>query len=273
MRNTKFILTLILLLGLLFAQVGSAAAAPAQDTTPITGTITSVTCETDSAGTNTFLVTFDGTTTVRIDQQTAIDLTLVSADGNGDVDCTSPNVLGELQADEGRTDVSIDPSTVIPDQTEEEPVNIISSILADFFGADAQTIDSYHNDGFGFGLIAQALWMSKNVSGDISFDQILQAKKDGSGTFTLSDGTEITYTNWGQFRKALLSKKQNLGVVVSGHGDSTNEHGNGQGNGNGNGQGNNNGQGNGNGNGQGNNNGNGHGNGQGNGNNGNGHNK
>ena len=260
MRNTKFTLTLILMLGLLFAQVGSAAAAPSQDTTPITGTITSVTCETDSAGTNTFLVTFDGTTTVRIDQQTTIDLTLVSADGNGDVDCTSPNVLGELQADEGRTDVLIDPSTVIPDQTEEEPVNIISSILADFFGADAQTIDDYHNEGFGFGVIAQALWMSNNTTGDASLtEDILTAKETGDySAFALPDGT--TPTNWGQLRKALLNKKQNLGVVVSGHDDSTNEHGNGQGNGNGN----SNGQGNGNGHGNGNGNGNGHGNGNGN---------
>ncbi len=80
--------------------------------------------------------------------------------------------------------------------------------------------------------------MSKNLNGEVSFDAILQAKKDGSGTFTLGDGTVITYTNWGQLRKALLDKKNNLGVVVSGHGDnqdnsSQSEHGHGHGKGNG----------------------------------------
>jgi len=88
------------------------------------------------------------------------------------------------------------------------------------------------------------LWMSKNLTEDASLvEQILQAKKDGSGTFTLSDGTEITYTNWGQLRKALMGKKQNLGQVISGHADPDNpstqkEHGNGKDNGNGHGKGN-----------------------------------
>jgi hypothetical protein len=113
-------------------------------------------------------------------------------------------------------------------------------------------IDGYHTDGFGFGLIAQALWMSKNINEDASLaGQILDAKKSGDySAFAeyFEDGT--LPTNWGQFRKALLDKKQNLGVVVSGQGNEGNDaaqpgHGNGkdkdkgkdnngQGNGNGN---------------------------------------
>jgi len=248
MKNLKLLTTLVLTFAFLFAQVGNVAAAPlAQDTTTIAGTITGLTCETDSAtGTNTFLVTVqatDGTSqTVRIDQQTAIDLGLVTADSGGNVDCTDEAVLAELAADVG-TDVEIPADAVIPDEPEEEgSANPISILLGAFFGEDASVIDGYHEDGFGFGVIAQALWMSKNLTDDASMvEQILQAKKDGSGTFTLSDGTEITYTNWGQLRKALLGKKQNLGQVVSGHADqdelSTQEHGNGKGHGHGNGNG------------------------------------
>ena len=255
MKTTKFIFTLALMFGLLFTQARSAAAAPAQDTTPITGTITSVTCETDSGGTNTFLVTFDGTTTVRISQQSAIDLGLVTADGTGNVDCASDAVKGELLADSGKTDVSIDQSQVIPDQTQEESVNPISAILGKFFDTDASVIDGYHKDGFGFGVIAQALWIS---GGDASLTgDILQAKQEKSFTDffdahpeLLPDGATVP-TNWGQFKKLLSGEKHNLGVIVSGHGntDTNNEHGNGNGNDN---------------------NGNGHGNGNGNGNNGNG---
>jgi len=270
MIKTKFVFTLTLLLGLLFAQVGQVAAAPAQTSTTIDGTVTQVTCETDSAtSTNTFLVTVqatDGTTqTVRIDQQTAIDLGLVTPDGSNNVDCASDAVNQELAADQGK-DVSIDSSTVIPDQTEEESVNPISALLASFFDTDASVIDGYHNDGFGFGVIAQALWMSQNLTDDASMtEDILNAKESGDySAFTLPDGT--TPTNWGQLRKALLNKKQSLGVVVSGHGDSDtpNEHGNGNGNNNGHNNGNDNNE-NGHGNGNGNNgNGNGHGNGNGN---------
>jgi hypothetical protein len=249
MTKFRLITTLVLAFAFLFAQVGHAAAAPsAQDTTPISGTITGLTCETDSTtGTNTFLVTVqaaDGTSqTVRIDQQTAIDLGLVTADSTGNVDCTDEAVLAELQAAIG-TEVEIPADAVIPDEPEEEgSVNPISILLGAFFGEDASVIDGYHEDGFGFGVIAQALWMSKNLTNDASMvEQILQAKKDGSGTFTLSDGTVITYTNWGQLRKALLGKKQNLGQVVSGHANpddasSQQEHGKGKGNGNGKGNG------------------------------------
>jgi hypothetical protein len=133
-------------------------------------------------------------------------------------------------------------------------------------------IDGYHNDGFGFGVIAQALWMSRNLTGtedqagDASLvEDILKAKqdKDFASFFEahpdlLVDGEAIP-TNWGQFRKAFSNKKNNLGIVVSGHADESNtsvqteqNNGNGHGNGNGNNNGNN-GNGHDNGNGKGNN--------------------
>jgi hypothetical protein len=86
--------------------------------------------------------------------------------------------------------------------------------------------------------------MSQNVGGDASLaGQILEAKQSGDySAITLSDGTALTLpdgtvpTNWGQFKKALLDKKNNLGVIVSGQADQddstdtllTQQHGNGR---------------------------------------------
>ena len=260
MSKLKFLLALTLMSVLVFAQVGNvAAAAPAQDTTPITGTIQSITLETDEEGVTTVLVTvLDGEgveQTVRLSVETAVALGLVTLDP-----VTNEPIVDETQI--GQT-VEIDPTTVIPDEGEEEETDVhpISALLSAFFGEESSVIDGYHEDGFGFGVIAQALWMSQNLGGDPSLTaEILEAKETGDySAFILPDGTSPT--NWGQFRKAVLSKKNNLGVVVSGQAESPADvqpgNGNGNGHGNGNGQGN---GGNGGGNGQGNGNGNGNGN-------------
>jgi len=133
--------------------------------------------------------------------------------------------------------VEIDPTTVIPDEpTTEEPIHPIAALLAAFFGEEGSVVNSYHEDGYGFGVIAQALWMSKNLNDDASLaGLILEAKKSGDySAFTLPDGSSPT--NWGQFKKAALEKKNNLGVIVSGQADSDEtlnpsaeqEHGNGK---------------------------------------------
>ena len=117
-------------------------------------------------------------------------------------------------------------------------------------GEDASVIDGYHDEGFGFGVIAQSLWISQNLGGDASLtEDILLAKqnKDFETFFEnhpeyLAEGESIP-TNWGQFKKALSGKKNNLGVVVSGHANNSNSEttteqtqpGNGHGHGNGNG--------------------------------------
>jgi hypothetical protein len=119
-------------------------------------------------------------------------------------------------------------------------------LLAAFFEVDASVIDDYHDDGFGFGVIAQSLWMSQNLGGDTSLtEDILLAKQDKNfETFFenhpeyLTEG-EAVPTNWGQFKKAVSDKKNNLGVVISGQADSDDvlvqeslQPGNGNGNGN-----------------------------------------
>lgn len=257
MSKTKLLAGVLLVFMLLTAQVGVAAAAPlAQDTTPITGTIESITTETDTNGVTTVLVTLTddlgATQTVRLSVETAVSLGLVTLDPT-----TNEPVVDETQV--GQT-VEIDPTTVIPDEEPaEESVHPIAWLLAAFFFPDdpdmASLIDSFHTGDneeeqvFGFGVIAQALWMSQSFTEAGTADatlaeQILAAKKSGEyDNITLSDGTVFEWpdgnvpANWGQFKKVLRENKEkhNLGVIVSGQADDGTEdalnaqdHGNGK---------------------------------------------
>ena len=214
MFRTKLLASILLAIAVLFAQVGIVAAAPtAQDTPLITGTIQSITTETDANGVTTVLVTLlddlGATQTVRLSVDTAASLGLVTLDP-----VTSEPVVDETQVGQP---VQIDPITVIPDETTEEPVHPIAALLAAFFGEEASVVNDYHEEGFGFGVIAQAMWMSNNLNEDASLaGLILDAKKSGDySEFMLPDGS--TPTNWGQFKKAVSEKKNNLGVIVSGN--------------------------------------------------------
>jgi hypothetical protein len=223
MFKTKLLAGVLLVFMLLTAQVGMAAAAPlAQDAPPITGAIQGITTETDANGVTTVLVTLlleDQTTqTVRISLAYAVELGLIN-----------PTTQEPVPLEELTEDVTIDANQVIPDEEPaEESVHPIAALLAAFFDEDPSIVDGYHEDGFGFGVIAQALWMSRNLTGtedetgDASLaEQILQAKEDHDySAFTdfFEDG--FVPTNWGQFRKEVLQKKNNLGVIVSGQADS-----------------------------------------------------
>jgi hypothetical protein len=193
------------------------AAPAAQDTTPITGTVEDITLETD---TDTVLVTLTDemgeTQTIRLSLQDATTLGLVTDDDSGN-QAPNSDAIGEM--------VNIDPTIVIPDEGElEEEEHPIGSAISDFFSdllsVDYEMVMSYHDDGVGFGVIAQALWMTNALEGDTDiFAAILDAKqnKDYSG-ITLPDGS--TPQNWGQFRQAVMKDKdkakQNLGAIMSG---------------------------------------------------------
>jgi hypothetical protein len=228
MLNTKLLASLLIVLAVLFGQVGHVAAAPqVQETTPITGTVQSITTETDANGVTTVLVTLlddqGATQTVRLSVEAAVTLGLVTLDP-----VTQEPVVDVTQV--GQT-VEIDPTTVIPEETTEESVHPIAWLLAQFFGEDAAVVDGYHEDGFGFGVIAQALWISRNLTGtedaagDASLaEDILIAKqnKDFEAFFEAHPEYVIdgdVPSNWGQFKKALSDKKNNLGVIVSGQED------------------------------------------------------
>src|SRR5512140_422396 len=101
MSKTKLLAGVLLVLAVLLAQVGTALAAPAtQDTTPISGTIQSVTTETDTSNVTTVLVTFlpaGGTAyqTVRLSLDTAVLLGLVSVDPNTNTAVVDQTKIGQ----------------------------------------------------------------------------------------------------------------------------------------------------------------------------------
>lgn len=131
----------------------------------------------------------------------------------------------------------------------------VGEALAAFFcqslGVDYATIQQWHTEGFGYGVIAQSLFMAQLLGGDATLAQeILTAKQthDFSG-LTLPDGA--TPTNWGQLMKDVLGatvrSMTNLGAIMSGRATPptppatmaapANGHGHGGGNGHGNGHG------------------------------------
>lgn len=192
--------------------------------TTISGTIDSVSIGVDDATGETIVVVtltndLGESQTVRLTADTAESLGLVVlVDEDGDL-ATPPTVSVSATLPET---IVIDSSDVLAEEEDKE--HPVGSALADFFGSlfdvDYDLVMEYHEEGTGFGVIAQALWMTKALEGDSEiFQAILDAKKSGDySAFTMEDGS--TPTNWGQFRKAVMddkeSAKQNLGAIMSG---------------------------------------------------------
>lgn len=252
MKTIKLLLSIAMAVIVLVVQAGSALAAPSQKPAPIKGTVQGIVLETDvNTAVTTVKVTLadvnNVTQTVRIDLESAIALRLVINDENG-MPVINPNAIG--------MEIVVKPTSIISkDAKNQHPVG---DALAAFFSdiTDYDTIMAAHKTGVGFGVITQALWLTKKLNGDSDvFLAILKAKETGDySAFVLKDGSIAK--NWGQFRKAVLGgdKKNNLGAVMP-HKDkdknkdnNSNVHGNGNG-ANGNGHANdNNGNGHGNGN-------------------------
>jgi hypothetical protein len=237
--KTKFVATLLIVLAVLFGQVGGVLAAPvAQETTPIEGTVTAISTETVD-GVTTVLVTVEnvmGTQTYRLSVEDADALDLVTVD-------TATNTV-TVDDTKVNQPISFDPALVIDDEeaVDEEPFNPVAGMLASFFNVSNTEINDMHEAGSGFGLIAQALWMSKDLTESENGDPILagcilDAKKgivayDKCFVF----GDEPIPTNWGQFKQSLKENKDkhNLGVIMSGHaGESVDDATGNQGKGNG----------------------------------------
>src|SRR5690349_1904685 len=228
MSKTKLLLGIILTIIIWMAQVGAAFAAPvSQAATPISGTIQSITLESDpTTGVVTVIVDVlnadQVSQKVRLSQETATGLGLVVLDGDGNP------VINEAAL--GST-VEIDPSLVIPKQEKKQhPVgNALATFFSDIDGIDYDTIMAAHEDGVGFGVIAQVLWLTSELGGDSQLFQDLLYAKENNDYSGFSDLTEdgTAPRNWGQLRHALMSKK-NLGEAMSNHDNNGN-----QGNGNG----------------------------------------
>jgi hypothetical protein len=237
-HTTKFSLSLLIAFGVLLSQASGVFAAPAlQESPPVSGVVQSITLEANTITGVTFvsvdLVDDDQVLqSVRVSLETAIAQGLVVLNGDG-----KPHIndlaLGKL--------VEIDSSSILPNQQENQ--HPVGSALATFFsdipGMDYETIMSAHEQGVGFGAIAQALWLTTKLEGNAEiFEILIEAKQTGDfSAFVLEDGS--TPENWGQLRKAILGKdKENsVGVIRfnsnhpgNGSGNDTNNNGNGNGN-------------------------------------------
>lgn len=211
MKNLKLLIGIVLAIVLVTTQFAVAFAAPPADkAAAIAGTVSEVTLDTDpNTGVNTIIVTIVDPSglgqTVRISEKTAAKLGLIdydSADGN-------PVIVEHLPAF-----VEIDPTLVISDEEKRHPVG---SALATFFstieGLDYNTIMNAHANGYGFGVIAQALWLVEKMGGTADdFVSLLDAKKNNNfENFPMADGT--IPTTWDELKKAIADK--NLGLIMS----------------------------------------------------------
>jgi hypothetical protein len=251
-NKTKFYLSLILALSVLLRQVEGVFAAPHfEGQAPVSGMIQSITLENDTV-TGVTLVSIDiidanqNLQAVRVSLETAIEQGFVVLNGDGRPGINNA-VLGKP--------IELDPTSIIPKRQEtQHPVgSALATFFSDISGMDYETIMAAHQQGVGFGIIAQALWLTTKLGGNADvFEALINAKQTGDfSEFILEDGS--TPENWGQLRKAVLDKHLNNSVGVIMSNQDNNGNGNGQGNGN-NGNGSQNSHGSGNDNGHGNNN-------------------
>ncbi len=230
MKYMKFLVSFILVMFILAGQVSAVFAAPER----IAGTVQSITLETniDTAVTTVLITLSDSgvsqTVRVNIDSAIALGIVILGGDGNPVI---NQAILGQL--------VEIDSSTVIEDQLHQHPVgDALATFFSDIVDLDYDTIMAVHDEGTGFGVIAQALWLTKKLEGNSElFLAIIDAKKSKDfSAFVLEDGTSPT--NWGQFKKAVMDgKKGKPGVVMTNNNnEDNNRSGNGSNNGNGHGK-------------------------------------
>lgn len=242
MFKTKFFATLLIVLAVLFVQVGGVLAAPAaQDTTLIEGTVTGITTQTTDGVTTVFVTVKDDmgveqTYSLSVEDADALDLVTVD-ESTGTVAVDNSKINLPISIDTTLYDAVLVEEEVV----DEEPFNPVAGMLADFFDISNAEVNAMHEDGFGFGVIAQALWISQSLTeaetGDAELAGcILDAKKGLVDYDECVDfGDEPIPTNWGQFKKALNENKDkhNLGVIMSKHANdddatTTQEKGNGK---------------------------------------------
>jgi hypothetical protein len=216
MNKAKLYISLLIVSLLVLTQfLGVSAAAAPDNTGTLLGAIQEITLETDlSTGVTTVRITLrdenENVLTVRISEQTAYALGLLDYDPDG-----NPFIVEPLP-----DTIEIDPATILPDEEDaQHPIgNAIATFFSDVPGVEYSTIMEAYENGTGFGVIAQALWLTRKLGGDAdAFRTIIEAKQTGDfSSILLSDGT--TPLNWGQFKKAVLAedKQGNLGMVISG---------------------------------------------------------
>lgn len=239
--RTKFLALTFLVICLLLAVPTFQVFAENPVVEPVTGTIQTITPLTDpitgDVTVRVALRTADGVLPVTYSLENAATLGLVTA--TADI----PPVVTVVESMIGQT-LAVDPALVLEmGELVTQPVAVaLGDFLSGVLGVDGATLMTYHEQGLGFGEIAQAGFMSLALNGDSTvFASILNAKKSGDySAIVLPDGS--TASNWGQLRKSVFTNEKNLknlGAVMSGRVEkengkqNQNEHGNGKGKGGG----------------------------------------
>lgn len=225
MNKRNVIISLFLAISILIAQVGGVLAAPgSQSFPPIQGILHKITLETDpSTGIRTVILEVrkgQELQTARVSQEAALKLGFVMLDGDGKP-VINEKTLGKH--------VEIDLINALPE--EEKNRHPVADALATFFFESLGTendmiydaIIEAHDQGTGFGVIAQVLWLTQEIHGGGDLDDfrtLLVAKQSGIYTdlpFVDEDGARITPKNWGELRNAILAGRPivNLGTVMS----------------------------------------------------------
>ncbi len=230
MTNKRMLLGLALALALVLTQVSFASAAPLSQATSSSCTVQTVTQ--DSSGN--WVVTCSNGSTATLTQDEAVKAGLITVD-------TTTGVVTQVWT--AGMVITLDSSLLIADpcfvssssttgttsgttgttggtSTDNNPVP--TALAAFFCGGSsdgATSLEALHMEGFGFGEIAQALFMAQLLGNGLTAEQILMDKQnhDFSG-LTLPDGS--TPKNWGQLIKAVLGQEvrsmTNLGAIMSG---------------------------------------------------------
>ena len=225
MNKRNVIISLFLAISFLIVQAEGVLAAPdLQAFPPIQGILQKITLETDSS---TGITTLNlevrkgqELQTVRVSQETALKLGIVMLDSDGKP-VINEKILGKH--------VEIDLINVLPE--DEEKRHPVADALATFFFESLGTendqiydlIMDTHDQGVGFGVIAQVLWLTQEIPGGGNLDDfktLLTVKQSGIYTglpFVDENGATITPKNWGELRTAILAGKPivNLGTIIS----------------------------------------------------------
>jgi hypothetical protein len=204
MTGRKSVAAVVLAVVLSVAQISVAAAAPVSQGT----TATVISCTADgSGGWNIDYTTDGGATTSTVNLSDADAQTLGIVDGTGACNTGGTFDTGGLPAD----------PCDLPDDASQPVGGALTSFFCGSQGTSYDMIEGWHIDGFGYGVIAQALFAADMLGLDPQ--AVLDAKKSGDYSALGLEGVN----NWGQLRKAVLNSGEkslsNLGAIMSGRAD------------------------------------------------------
>ncbi len=237
MVRKKTLIAVALTLIIVVLPVASVYAAPVAQTATVDCTVQSINVSTDSTtGTTSVDITCADGTTASLTTDEALALGLVTQNPDGTFTANDAAIGQVIQVTPTTEDPCAAPAsgdtsggtTTTGNTTstgETTQTNPVGEALVNFFchsaGLTPDTLQTYRDQGAGYGVIAQACFMAQLLGDECS--AVLDAKLNGDYSgLTLPNGTEVS--NWGQLRKAvfgaLLGKGEqssyNLGAIMSG---------------------------------------------------------